>query len=110
MIDICIHFVYNQRMEEKITHIEQGKAWEESDEVVQVEVKRPLNKVIPVRLTADMWEQLRQEAREIGVGPTTPARMWLMERLNAQSQFRTSVREPTDAAYYTDIENDSGRK
>lgn len=64
-----------------VERIEQGDAWEESDEVVQLEVKRPLDKVIPVRLSADKWEQIRQEARELGIGPTTLARMWILERL-----------------------------
>ena len=61
--------------------IEQGNAWEETDEVVHVEVKKPLDKVIPVRLPSDKWEQIREEAREMGVGPTTLARMWILERL-----------------------------
>ncbi len=60
---------------------EQGNAWEETDEVVHVEIKKPLDKVIPVRLPADKWEQIREEAREMGVGPTTLARMWILERL-----------------------------
>jgi hypothetical protein len=64
-----------------IKDIEQGNAWDEGDEVVQVEVKKPLDKVIPVRLSGDKWEELRREARELGVGPTTLARMWLLERL-----------------------------
>jgi hypothetical protein len=61
--------------------IEQGDAWNESDEVVRVEVKKPLDKVIPVRLPADKWEELRREAKELGIGPTTLARMWILERL-----------------------------
>lgn len=61
--------------------IEQGSAWDETDEVVHIEVKRPLDKVIPVRLPSDKWEQIREEARELGVGPTTLARMWILERL-----------------------------
>ncbi|MBM3142127.1 MAG: hypothetical protein FJ005_03620 [Chloroflexi bacterium] len=64
-----------------IKEIEQGNAWDESDEVVQVEVKKPLDKVIPVRLSADKWEEIRREAEELGVGPTTLARMWILERL-----------------------------
>jgi len=48
---------------------------------VQLEVKTPLNKVIPVRLPADKWEELRQEARELGIGPTTLSRMWILEHL-----------------------------
>jgi hypothetical protein len=68
-------------IDKAIKDIEQGNAWDEGDEVVQVEVKKPLDKVIPVRLSGDKWEELRREARELGVGPTTLARMWLLERL-----------------------------
>ena len=66
---------------EAVEKIERGNAWEETDEVVHVEVKKPLDKVIPVRLPADKWEQMREEARELGVGPTTLARIWILERL-----------------------------
>jgi hypothetical protein len=68
-------------IDKAIKEIEQGNAWDESDEVVQVEIKKPLDKVIPVRLSADKWEEIRKEARELGVGPTTLARMWILERL-----------------------------
>lgn len=68
-------------MSTEVEKIERGDAWDETDEVVQVEAKRPLDKVIPVRLAADKWEQIRAEARELGVGPTTLARMWILERL-----------------------------
>ena len=68
-------------IDKAVEKIEQGDAWEETDEVVPVEVKKPLDKVIPVRLPADKWEELRQEARELGVGPTTLARMWILEHL-----------------------------
>ena len=60
----------------EIKRIEEGDAWRETDEVVKVEVKRPLDKVIPVRLPSDTWEELRREAHGLGVGPTTLARMW----------------------------------
>jgi len=68
-------------IDKAVEKIEQGNAWEENDEVVQVEVKKPLDKVIPVRLPSDKWEQIREEARELGVGPTTLARMWILKRL-----------------------------
>ena len=68
-------------IDKAVEKIEQGDAWEETDEVVHVEVKKPLDKVIPVRLPADKWELIREEARELGVGPTTLARMWILERL-----------------------------
>jgi len=68
-------------VDKEVEKIEQGDAWDESDTVVNVEVKKPLDKVIPVRLPSDKWEQIREEARELGVGPTTLARMWILERL-----------------------------
>lgn len=68
-------------IEKSIKEIEQDNAWDEDDEVVQVEVKKPLDKVIPVRLSADKWEEIRKEAIELGVGPTTLVRMWILERL-----------------------------
>jgi hypothetical protein len=42
---------------------------------------RHLYKVIPVRLPTDKWEQMRQEAGELGIGPTTLARIWILESL-----------------------------
>ena len=68
-------------IDKAVEKIEHGNAWEETDEIVHVEIKKPLDKVIPVRLPSDKWEELRQEARELGVGPTTLARMWILERL-----------------------------
>ncbi len=73
-------------LDKEIERIEQGEAWDESDEVVQVEIKKPLDKVIPVRLSAEKWEELRREARELGIGPTTLARMWLLERLRQKTK------------------------
>lgn len=68
-------------IDKEVERIEQGDAWDKTDAVVHVEVKKPLDKVIPVRLPSDKWEQIRQEARELGIGPTTLARMWILERL-----------------------------
>ena len=73
-------------LEKEIERIEQGDAWDESDEVVQVEVKKPLDKVIPVRLSAEKWEEMRKEARELGIGPTTLARMWILDRLRQKAK------------------------
>ena len=73
-------------IDKAIKRIEQGDAWDEGDEVVQVEVKKPLDKVIPVRLSAEKWEELRKEARQLGIGPTTLARMWILERLRQRTK------------------------
>jgi hypothetical protein len=78
-------------IERESQRIETEDAWEETDELVEIEVKRPLDKVIPIRLPSDKWEILRREARELGVGPTTLARMWLLERLR-NTDYQTSAR------------------
>jgi hypothetical protein len=67
--------------EREIVRIEAGDAWQESDEVVQVDVNRPLDRVVPVRLPSDTWEELRREATALGVGPTTLVRMWVKDKL-----------------------------
>ncbi|MBI4310729.1 MAG: hypothetical protein HY681_03015 [Chloroflexi bacterium] len=73
-------------LDKEIERIEQGDTWDEADQVIKVEVKKPLDKVIPVRLSADKWEALRKEAAELGIGPTTLARMWILERLRQRSK------------------------
>lgn len=71
--------------------LDEGGAWDNTDEVVEIDVKRPLDKVIPVRLSSDKWEELRREARELGIGPTTLARMWILERLRHVTLSRKSA-------------------
>jgi len=78
-------------IEREAQKLETGEAWEKTDEVVEIEVKRPLEKVIPVRLSSDKWEELRREARELGIGPTTLARMWILERLRHATLSRRSA-------------------
>ena len=68
-------------IDQAVKQYEAGGAWDDASEVVEAEVKRPLDQVIPVRLSADKWEALRAEARELGIGPTTLVRMWVLERL-----------------------------
>ena len=68
-------------LDRTIESIEKNDAWNDSDEVVQLEVKKPLDKVIPIRLSKDKWEEIRQEAKELGVGPTTLVRMWVLDHL-----------------------------
>jgi hypothetical protein len=77
-------------LDREVQKLEEGEAWEETDEVVEAEVRQPLDKVVPVRLSSEMWEELRREARTVGVGPTTLARMWLLERLRQEASRRTT--------------------
>ena len=78
-------------IEREVQKLEEGEAWEETDEVVEIEVKRPLNKVIPVRLSSEKWEELRREAHDVGVGPTTLARMWILEKLRQVTVTKKSA-------------------
>ena len=78
-------------IDEQVQKIEKGEAWEEADEVVEVDVRRPLDKVIPVRLPSDKWEDLRREAHELGIGPSTLARMWILEKLRRVMVTRRSA-------------------
>jgi hypothetical protein len=71
-----------------VDKIEQGDAWEDTDEIVKLEAKKPLDKVIPIRLSSDKWEQIREEANELGIGPTTLARMWILEHLRQRVKTR----------------------
>jgi hypothetical protein len=80
-----------KEFEKVIKRIEAGDAWRDDDEVVELEVKRPLDHVIPVRLSSDKWEAIRREAAEVGVGPTTLARMWILEKLRSVRAGRKSA-------------------
>lgn len=64
-------------------------AWSES-EPVEIEVKRPLDKIVPIRLPSDLWETLRQEANAKGIGPTTLARMWLIAHINEERSAQSA--------------------
>ena len=81
--------LWESDLDREIARIDSGDAWRESDEVVALDVKRPLDKVIPVRLAADKWEAVRQEARALGIGPPTLVRMWVLERLRQLRRTRT---------------------
>ena len=46
-----------------------------------VQVEPNLSQGITVRLTADLLNNLRKRAKSMGIGPSTLARMWIIERL-----------------------------
>ena len=53
----------------------------DEDEVIEIEFKKPLDKVIPIRFSDAHWRALYAEAQALGLGPSTLARMWVLERL-----------------------------
>lgn len=68
---------------------EEAKFWDTHDfadywdewQPVKVRFAKNLSENLNIRLDATTLAQLRQQAREKGVGPTTLARMWIMEQL-----------------------------
>ena len=50
-------------------------------EVKRVKVARPLGHILAVRLDARTIDRLAEVGRAKGLGPSTLARMWLLERL-----------------------------
>lgn len=69
-------------IEREIERIDQGgDAWEDTDAVVGIEVKQPLDIVVPVRLSTATWDGLYKEARQHGIGPSALVRMWVLEKL-----------------------------
>lgn len=77
-----------EEWEQEVERIEQGgNAWERT-EAVGLQVKRPLDTVVPVRLPSDTWAELRKEAARLGVGPSTLVRMWVLEKLRELEQRR----------------------
>jgi len=71
---------------------EEAEFWETHDttefedefEEVQVKVARPLSHVLAVRMDARTIDRLAEVGRAKGLGPSTLARMWLLERLDRE--------------------------
>lgn len=79
-------------LDREVDRIDAGEtAWEDTDTIVEVEVSRPLDTVVPVRLTAETYAELRQEAQVLGVRPSTLMRMWVLEKLRASDRPRRSA-------------------
>lgn len=79
-------------LDREVERIEQEDAWDEEDEIVELEVQRPLDKVVPVRLSSNVWAEMRRIARRKGVGPSTLARMWIVEKLREAIRETKAVR------------------
>jgi hypothetical protein len=61
-----------------------GNAWEGTTPVPEEDrphFKRPMEKVIPIRVSTEQWGAFRAEAERLGIGPTTLVRMWALEKL-----------------------------
>jgi hypothetical protein len=78
-------------VERELARIDEGgNAWEDT-EAAQLTVRRPLDKVVPVRLPSEMWDELRREAQQLGLGPSTLVRMWVLEKLRDTQRAKPSA-------------------
>jgi predicted DNA binding CopG/RHH family protein len=77
------------RIPEFHSHQEEAQWWDTHDitdyldelKPVKVRFAKNLSEGITIRFDPDSLRKLRQRAREKGMGPTTLARMWILERL-----------------------------
>ncbi len=53
---------------------------------VKIEVARPLIHTLAVRMDAKTIDRLAAVGRKKGIGPSTLARMWLLERLDQEQE------------------------
>ena len=67
-----------------------GIAWREDDEVVEFEVKLPLDKLVSIKLTDAEFRLLLKEARSQGVGHNALAQKWVLERLKVKSKAKSA--------------------
>jgi predicted DNA binding CopG/RHH family protein len=51
---------------------------------VKVRFAKNLSQPLTIRLDPETLAELREQAHEKGIGPTTLARMWLLERLHSK--------------------------
>lgn len=58
---------------------------------VKVEFAKPLEHILGVRMDGETLTQLSKLSSEIGVGPSTLVRMWVMEKIGS---FNTPKRPP----------------
>jgi hypothetical protein len=58
--------------------------FEDEFEEVKIRVARPLGHILAVRLDATTLDKLAAVGRKKGIGPSTLARMWLLERLERE--------------------------
>jgi predicted DNA binding CopG/RHH family protein len=80
----------NNKIPDFKTYEEEAEFWDTHDTMdyadefkpVVVQIRRKLDKVLPIRFDTHTVNELEKEAATKGVGATTLVRMWILERLN----------------------------
>jgi predicted DNA binding CopG/RHH family protein len=86
------------RIPEFASREEEAAWWDSHDladyqdefKTVRARFAKNLSEGITVRLDSETLAELRQQAHEKGIGPTTLARMWIIEHLRASRPPRTA--------------------
>jgi CopG antitoxin of type II toxin-antitoxin system len=58
---------------------------------VRARFNKQLSEGITVRLDPETLSQLRERAHALGIGPTTLARMWILEHLRGEQREKSEV-------------------
>jgi predicted DNA binding CopG/RHH family protein len=85
-----------------VNHQEEAEFWDTHDitdyldelKPVKLKFAKNLSEGITIRLDAKTLEELREQAHNKGIGPTTLARMWILERLHSKTPPHFSPDEP----------------
>lgn len=65
---------------------------------VKMHFAKPLQHILGIRFDSETLHELDKKARAMGVGPSTLARMWVMEKLNKTSKKDYSLKQPSSSA------------
>ena len=76
-------FTSREEMAEWFDTHDMADYWDEL-KPAKVRFAKKLSEGINIRLDPETLEELRAEASDKGIGPTTLARMWILERLKEQ--------------------------
>ncbi len=91
----------NSRIPKFKSYEEEANWWDTHDTTefedefkpVELEVVKPLIHILGVRLNAKTIDKLSKLGSEMGVGASTLARMWIMEKLNKTSKKNQSPQQ-----------------
>ena len=69
------------KLEMEGSDTEKDESMQKADNAARIRANRNLYKVLPVRLPTDKWDLIRKEANDLGIGPSTLARIWILDSL-----------------------------
>ena len=71
--------------------------FEDEFKPVKLEVVKPLIHILGVRLDAKTIDQLSEIGSELGIGPSTLVRMWVLEKLKTSSRRSKRTKDASGA-------------